>query len=142
MTTKGLTNLTPEQAWNMMNDDTRAIMVDIRSSMEYLFVGHPKGAIHIAWIDEPDWTINPDFVTEVRKLILGGVIEDEDSGSVPIILICRSGKRSKDAGHLLLEAGIHNVYHIDEGFEGELDDKHHRSSLGGWRFHNLPWEQC
>ena len=49
---------------------------------------------------------------------------------------------SKEAGHKLLEAGIANVYHIDEGFEGELDDQHHRSSTGGWRYHNLPWEQC
>jgi rhodanese-related sulfurtransferase len=110
--------------------------------MEYLFVGHPKGAVHVPWIDEPDWIVNPDFVTDIRQLILGGVVEDDASGSVPIILICRSGKRSKEAGHLLLESGIHNVYHIDEGFEGERDEQHHRSSLGGWRFRGLPWEQC
>ena len=29
-----------------------------------------------------------------------------------------------------------------EGFEGELDENHHRSTLGGWRFRGLPWEQC
>ena len=28
------------------------------------------------------------------------------------------------------------------GFEGELDESHHRSTLGGWRFEGLPWEQC
>ena len=26
--------------------------------------------------------------------------------------------------------------------QGELDETHHRSTLGGWRFHGLPWEQC
>ena len=109
--------------------------------MEYLFVGHPVGAIHVPWIDEPDWTVNKNFVTDIRKLILGGVVEEDDE-SVPIILICRSGKRSKEAGHLLLSAGIANVYNIDEGFEGELDENHHRSTRGGWRFHGLPWEQC
>jgi hypothetical protein len=31
---------------------------------------------------------------------------------------------------------------VDEGFEGELDEHHHRSSTGGWRFRGLPWEQC
>jgi len=137
-----LQNLTPEQAWKLINEDPRAILVDIRSSMEFLFVGHPQGAVHVPWIDEPDWVVNPHFVTEVRKLILGGVVEDDAAGSVPIILICRSGKRSKEAGHKLIEAGISNVCHIDEGFEGELDEHHHRSSTGGWRYHNLPWEQC
>ena len=137
-----LQSLTPDDAWQLCKDDARALLIDIRSSMEYLFVGHPKGAVHVPWIDEPDWVVNPDFVTDVRKLILGGVVEDDAEGSVPIILICRSGKRSKEAGHVLLEAGIHNVYHIDEGFEGELDEQHHRSSTGGWRFRGLPWEQC
>jgi len=101
-----LNSLTPKQAWEMLNEDARAILIDIRSSMEYLFVGHPKGAVHVAWIDEPDWVVNPHFVTEVRQLILGGVVEDDAQGSAPIILICRSGKRSKEAGHKLLEAGI------------------------------------
>ena len=137
-----LKSLTPGQAWELMHDDARAILIDIRSSMEFLFVGHPRGSVHVPWIDEPDWVVNPHFVTDIRKLILGGVVEDASQGSVPIILICRSGKRSKEAGHKLLEAGIANVYHIDEGFEGELDDKHHRSSTGGWRYHDLPWEQC
>jgi hypothetical protein len=31
---------------------------------------------------------------------------------------------------------------VDEGFEGDRDEDHHRSTLGGWRFHDLPWEQC
>jgi rhodanese-related sulfurtransferase len=101
-----LKSLTPGEAWKLMSEDARALLVDIRSSMEFLFVGHPRGAVHVPWIDEPDWVVNPDFVTDVRKLILGGVVEDDSQGSVPIILICRSGKRSKEAGHKLLEAGI------------------------------------
>jgi rhodanese-related sulfurtransferase len=134
--------LSPKQAWQLLEDDSRAVLVDIRSSMEFLFVGHPKGAVHVAWIDEPDWDVNPEFVTEIRKLMLGGVVCTEDSGCAPVILICRSGKRSLEAGRALTEAGMKNVMHVDEGFEGELDDDHHRSSTGGWRFHGLPWEQC
>jgi hypothetical protein len=42
----------------------------------------------------------------------------------------------------LLAAGFSRVYHVDEGFEGELNERHQRSSVGGWRFHGLPWEQC
>ncbi len=138
---KALQSISPQQAWEICQQDPRALLVDIRSSMEYLFVGHPEGAVHVPWIDEPDWEVNPNFVTEIRKLILGGIVDEDDSG-VPVILICRSGKRSKEAGEALVEAGIHHVYNIDEGFEGDLDEHHHRSSVGGWRFHGLPWQQC
>ncbi len=134
--------LSPKQAWQMLQDDPRALLVDIRSTMEFLFVGHPKGAVHVAWIDEPDWDVNPHFVAEIRKLLLGGAVCDTGAGCAPVILICRSGKRSEEAGRALLEAGLKNVYHVDEGFEGELDDQHQRGNLGGWRFHGLPWEQC
>jgi rhodanese-related sulfurtransferase len=134
--------LTPQAAWQMLQDDPRAVLVDIRSTMEYLFVGHPKGAVHVAWIDEPEWTVNPHFVTDIRKLLLGGASCTEDHRCAPIILICRSGKRSLDAGRTLLDAGFGQVYHVHEGFEGELDEEHHRSTRGGWRFRGLPWEQC
>ena len=30
----------------------------------------------------------------------------------------------------------------DSPEEGELDEDHHRSTIGGWRFEGLPWEQC
>lgn len=139
--TDSLNEISPQQAMDILNKDSRALLVDIRSSMEYLFVGHPTGAVHVSWIDEPDWVINPDFVREIRQLMLGGVCDHSDGGP-PVILICRSGKRSKEAGDLLIESGIQNVYHIDEGFEGELDENHQRSSKGGWRFRGLPWEQC
>ena len=134
--------LSPQKAWQMLQDDTRAILVDIRSSMEFLFVGHAKGSVHVPWIDEPDWVENPHFVTDIRKLMLGGAVCTVDDGCVPVVLICRSGKRSLEAGNALLKAGFTRIFHVDEGFEGDLDDDHHRSSINGWRFHNLPWEQC
>ncbi len=129
-------------AWKICQQEPRALLIDVRSSMEFLFVGHPKGAIHIPWIDEPDWVVNTNFVTEVRKLALGGLGLHESSDDVPIVLICRSGNRSADAGEALVESGMKNVYNIDEGFEGKLDEEHHRSTVNGWRFHDLPWEQC
>lgn len=134
-------SVSPKEAWQICQDNSQALLIDVRSSMEYLFVGHPEGAIHIAWIDEPDWVVNANFVTDIRKLILGGVSDSSES-NVPIVLICRSGRRSKEAGIKLIEAGFAKVYNVVEGFEGELDDKHHRSTIGGWRFHDLPWQQC
>jgi len=137
-----LHDISPLEASRMIDENPRAILVDIRSSMEFLFVGHPVGAVHLAWIDEPDWEINPHFVPEVRKLMLGGAVCDTEDGCAPIVLICRSGKRSHEAGKVLIAAGLSNVYNIDEGFEGDLNEHHQRSSVGGWRFHGLPWEQC
>jgi rhodanese-related sulfurtransferase len=129
--------LSPTEAYKLLQEHPNALFVDVRSNMEYLFVGHPVGAIHIPWIDEPDWSVNPHFVTQVRQAILGGA-----TGAAPVLLICRSGVRSLEAGKALVEAGIAEVYNIAEGFEGALDDHHHRSTVGGWRFHGLPWEQC
>lgn len=135
--------LSPQEAYQKIQEDPRAVMIDVRSGMEYLFIGHPAGAVHVPWIDEPDWVVNPHFVKQVRQVMLGGVSHSEEHAKdAPVLLICRSGKRSREAGEALISAGFTEVYNILEGFEGELDDHHHRSTLGGWRFHGLPWEQC
>jgi rhodanese-related sulfurtransferase len=57
----------PLQAFKFVEKNQRAVLIDVRSSMEFLFVGHPAGSVHVPWIDEPDWIVNPAFVTEVRK---------------------------------------------------------------------------
>ncbi len=130
------------EAYELIQREPATAFIDVRSDMEYLFIGHPVGAVNIPWIDEPDFVINPNFEREVRKLILGGVIQSDAHDSVPVVLICRSGNRSDEAGNLLIEHGFKHVYNVVDGFEGELDDNHHRSTIGGWRFEGLPWEQC
>lgn len=135
-------SLTPKEAHEFILGDPRAVLIDVRSNMEFLFIGHPVGAINVAWIDEPDWIVNPHFAAEVRKVLLGGLSHSTETGSAPVVLICRSGKRSLEAGELLLTEGFTDVYNVLEGFEGELDDSHQRSTLGGWRFDGMPWEQC
>jgi rhodanese-related sulfurtransferase len=137
-----LQHISPKQAMGMIDQEHNVVFVDVRSEMEFLFIGHPVGAVNIPWIEEPDWEINPHFVRDIRKLILGGVICSDESQCAPVILICRSGKRSAEAGQVLVDAGFSRVYNINTGFEGDLDDNHQRSTLGGWRFDGLPWEQC
>ena len=134
--------LLPPEAWEIIESDQRAVLIDVRSSMEFLFVGHPMGSVHVPWIDAPEWTVNPQFVTEVRKVMLGGIGMGVHDSDAPVLLICRSGKRSLEAGKLLIDNNFKVVYNIEQGFEGELDHEHHRSTTGGWRFHGLPWEQC
>jgi rhodanese-related sulfurtransferase len=45
------------------------------------------------------------------------------------------------AGEVLEEAGLKEVYNVSHGFEGDLDDSHHRNSHNGWQFEGLPWAQ-
>jgi rhodanese-related sulfurtransferase len=137
-----LHDLNPKAAYAWLQENPNSALIDIRSSMEYLFVGHPVGSTHIAWIDEPDWEVNPTFVVEVQRLLEGRFKHVDAHKDASVILICRSGKRSREAAAALLEAGFQKVMHVDEGFEGERDEHHHRGTLGGWRFHGLPWEQC
>jgi len=59
----------------------------------------------------------------------------------PVVLICRSGHRSLDAGLALEKAGFAEVYNVSDGFEGPLDEKHRRGNISGWRSEGLPWEQ-
>ena len=126
-------HLTPKEAFEFLKQHPDAVFVDCRSEMEYLFVGHPKGSILVPWNDGPNWDINPEFVSHVKKAT---------SVNRPVILICRSGNRSLDAGRALEEAGFTKIYNVLHGFEGELDDDHHRGASTGWRFEGLPWEHC
>ncbi|WP_018141837.1 MULTISPECIES: rhodanese-like domain-containing protein [unclassified Thioalkalivibrio] len=137
----GVHRVSPQEAHARLQQRPRDLLIDIRSTMEFLFVGHPVGAIHIPWIDEPDWTENPQFVPQVRKLLLGGAA-DHGADAPALYLICRSGKRTLAAGQALVDAGIEHVFSVEEGFEGPLDEHHQRSTRGGWRYHGLPWEQC
>ena len=132
----------PRDAHQMVADNPQAYLIDVRSTMEHLMVGHPVGAIHVPWIDEPEFTPDPHFVRKIREVLLGGLLGEGEENPPLVILICRSGRRSLEAGQALIDAGIHNVYNVAAGFEGPLNDSHHRSTTAGWRFDQLPWQQC
>ena len=134
------TMISARAAFEMLESNPSAVLIDVRSDMEYLMVGHPKGAVHVSWIDAPDWTVNPNFVPEVRKVLLGRTAVHEKNA--PVVLLCRSANRSQDAAELLMNEGFHDVYVVEGGFEGPLDENHHRSTTAGWRYEGLPWEQC
>ena len=132
-----LGHLSSLDTWVFLKENPEARLIDIRSSMEFLFIGHPTDSIHIAWMEDPDWEINPNFIKEINQ-----IQKASTNNNCPIIMICRSGNRSEKAGIQLLEAGLRNIYHVTDGFEGDRDDNNHRGTLNGWRFHELPWEQC
>ncbi|MDO9225364.1 MAG: rhodanese-like domain-containing protein [Pseudomonadota bacterium] len=126
-------HLTPKETHDFLHSHPDAVFIDCRSEFEFLFVGHPVGAILIAWYEGINWDLNPHFLGQVRMAA---------SHHRPVLLICRSGNRSKEAGEYLEKNGFSDVYNVLYGFEGELDDNHQRSTHNGWRFDGLPWEQC
>ena len=127
-------HLNPQQAYDLLKKEPSAVFIDCRSEMEFMFVGHPVGAMMIPWNDGPDWEINPHFVGHVTKAVAQTITR-------PVVIICRSGSRSVDAGLALEAAGFKRIYNVLEGFEGDLDENHQRGKLGGWRKASLPWEQ-
>jgi rhodanese-related sulfurtransferase len=134
-------SISPVDAWRLLRERPEAILVDVRSSAEFLFVGHPQGAVHVPWMDEPDWVVNGNFAEQIAATVSSlrpGVSRDR----VPVLLLCRSGKRSLEAAQTVIDQGYADIYNVSTGFEGDLDDHHHRSTVNGWRFEGLPWEQC
>ncbi|MGH8657211.1 MAG: rhodanese-like domain-containing protein [Gammaproteobacteria bacterium] len=131
-------NVTPEEAWEILQGGSGAVLIDVRTKMEYDYVGHPKGASHVPWQEWPEWRINPHFVTDVRTSLIHSAHSPE---TIPVLTLCRSGQRSLAAAQALSMAGFAEVYNIIEGFEGKRDTEGHRNTLGGWRFRGLPWEQ-
>lgn len=127
-------HLDPGAAYAFLQQAPQAVLVDCRTEIEHMYVGHPVGAEHVAWQEAPDWEIDPGFADKVKRLVHHDLAR-------PVLLICRSGHRSVDAGEALEAAGFSHVINVLEGFEGPLDEAFHRGTLGGWRFRGLPWQQ-
>lgn len=127
-------HLDPQAAHLFLQQTPEAILIDCRTEIEHMYVGHPIGAEHVAWQEGPDWEIDPDFAAKVKRLVKGDLVR-------PVLLICRSGVRSLAAGEALEAVGFSQVINVLEGFEGPLDEDFHRGTLGGWRYRGLPWQQ-
>ncbi|BBB64459.1 rhodanese [Undibacterium sp. YM2] len=125
-------SVSPEEAW-VLQQQGQAVIVDVRSNEERKFVGHLPDSLHVAWATGTALTRNPRFVKELE-----GKLKDKQS---VVLLLCRSGKRSALAAEAASKAGLSNVFNIEQGFEGELDEAQQRGHSGGWRFHKLPWVQ-
>jgi rhodanese-related sulfurtransferase len=128
-------HLTPKEAWALLQAQPDSLFVDVRMEIESLYVGRPPGVHMIPWYEYPELTPDPQaFVDAVTR-------EANGDKSRTVVLLCRSGKRTLDAGASLEAAGFEQVVNVLHGFEGELDDTFHRSTVNGWRFDGLPWEQ-
>jgi rhodanese-related sulfurtransferase len=131
-------DITPQQAWEMMSDQSNIFMVDVRTQPEWTFVGRPdlssigKELILISWQIYPTMELNNLFLEQLSKVV---------SKDKEIIFICRTGGRSHSAATYAQNAGFASCYNLACGFEGDIDTKGHRGMLNGWKASNLPWRQ-
>lgn len=124
-------SVAPVDAWALAQAGL-ATLVDVRSAEERKFVGHVPGVAHVAWATGTSLTRNPRFVRELEAKV---------GKDQPVLLLCRSGKRSALAAEAASKGGFGAVFNVLEGFEGEIDEHQQRGKSGGWRFHSLPWVQ-
>ena len=132
-------DISAAEAWERLAADPRAQLVDVRTVAEWNFVGLPDLAslgrqVHcIEWQQVPGGGRNPGFVAEATQALT--------DKTAPVMLLCRSGARSRAAAIALAGAGFAQAFNIGDGFEGEVDDEGHRGNRNGWKAADLPWRQ-
>jgi rhodanese-related sulfurtransferase len=136
-------DVTVNQAWDMLERDPKAQLVDVRTMAEWNFVGLPDLAglgrrLHcVEWQQFPSGALNPGFAGEVSgALTAAGADKD-----TPVLFLCRSGGRSRAAAIAMADAGYRNSFNVAGGFEGDLDAERHRGEHNGWKASGLPWKQ-
>jgi rhodanese-related sulfurtransferase len=132
-------DVSPRDAWAALELDPHAVLIDVRTKAEWNYVGLPdltaldRPVIKIEWQHWPDGQVNQAFIGQVAE---AGVKPDQK-----ILLLCRSGVRSKAAAAALTAQGWQHCYNITDGFEGPHDADRHRGHLAGWKHDGLPWVQ-
>ncbi len=132
--------ISPPVAWEILQSSADTVLLDVRSRMEFDYVGHVPDSLFVALKEPPDWEMDPAFVANVNKA-LNTKYPNRDPKDLTILALCRSGARSMMAAEELADKGFKEVINIAEGFEGDKDENKHRNSVNGWRYHGLPWEQ-
>src|SRR5260221_1825981 len=116
MTTSYAGDLSPQETWQRLTTDPGAVLVDVRTRPEWSYVGLPnladigKEVVKIEWQTWPDGTVNPGFAQAVEA---AGVAKDQT-----VLLLCRSGVRSKAAAELLTAEGWKRGFNMTGGFDG------------------------
>jgi len=127
------------EAWQKLSGDQGAQLVDVRTMAEWNFVGLPDVSslgrqVHcVQWQLFPTGEQNPAFLNEISQ-----ALPDKEA---PVLLLCRSGARSRAAAIALTNAGFRQAFNIADGFEGSVDADGHRGARNGWKAARLPWRQ-
>jgi rhodanese-related sulfurtransferase len=133
-------DLTPREAWDLLEQNPGAVLVDVRTQAEWNYVGIPDPTetgreLHlIEWVDSAGRR-NPTFLEQLKVAV------EQRPDDAPVVFICRSGQRSVAAAIAATDGGVAPSYNVLKGFEGGLDASGHRGSAG-WRAEGLPWRQA
>jgi len=121
--------LTPQEAYQAVQQDSSVVLVDVRSRAELELVGRVPGATHIEWAFYPGMVANPEFAAQLQSQV------DKNS---TVVFMCRTGGRSHNAALLAQQLG-YRAYNMLEGFEGEANEHKQRTLINGWKHAGLPW---
>lgn len=109
-----------------------AILIDVRTRAELDWVGFIPDAWCLEWQTYPQHARNDRFIETLRSKVALDQL---------VMFLCRSGGRSALAATAATEQGWTSCYNVAFGFEGDLDEAHHRSQKNGWKHSGLPWQQ-
>ncbi len=132
-------DISPSETWEQLKNEKNSYLIDCRTSAEWSLVGVPdldslgKRVCFIEWQTFPTMEKNARFLQEISEANI-----NKDS---KIILLCRSGARSRSAAEFLTSQGYKTCLNSSEGFEGVHDDFGQRGKVNGWKFYDLPWKQ-
>jgi rhodanese-related sulfurtransferase len=132
-------DISATEAWNRLKNDPQAQLLDVRTVAEWNFVGLPDLSglgrrVHcVEWQSFPSGGRNSGFVTEASQALA--------DPKAQVMVICRSGARSRAAAIALTQAGFAQAFNIAGGFEGDADEEGHRGHVDGWKASDLPWRQ-
>jgi rhodanese-related sulfurtransferase len=131
-------DVSPTEAYRALAEEPEAVLVDVRTRAELVYVGHPDLSGIGKRLAAVEWPTGPgasgsDFVDQLDRL---GV----DRGA-QVFFICRSGSRSRFAAMAATAAGYERAHNVAHGFEGPPDAHGHRGSSAGWKVDGLPWRQ-
>ena len=136
-------SLPVRECYDLLCSSKDAVLIDVRCSPEWTFVGAPslenlgKQALFAEWQQFPLTERTHDFVDRLSEALLIRRIPK----SAPLLFICRSGARSLAAARAMAAHGYSQCINVAGGFEGPRDAAGHRGTIEGWKAAGLPWKQ-
>ena len=130
-------------AYALLEGDASAVLIDVRTNAEWAYVGTPdiqalgKTPLYLEWQSYPSMAVDADFSVRLVALLKSCGVER----GAPLVFLCRSGARSRNAAVAMTNAGWGPCFNISDGFEGPLDGSRRRGGAGGWKAGGLPWTQ-
>jgi rhodanese-related sulfurtransferase len=127
--------LTPQEAFQILSADNKALLIDVRTKAELELVGRVPNALNVEWAFYPGMVANTQFAEQLKAELDNRGFE---KNSV-LVFLCRTGGRSSNAAAVAAAMGYTQAYNTLEGFEGEANAEKQRTLINGWKHAGLPW---